>query len=143
VSISLTLTLSSHAFASLGLRATCVRQPFGLRVCIIAQILIIHSLNKDNTPVCSYDGIAVMTSVLRAAFYVVTTPITPANTPNIAFDTIRVNRNSMYNSTTKQISSVSESGIYWLQMASAVPANSTTNMSLNGLTYPAVVYHEQ
>jgi hypothetical protein len=96
--------------------------------------------NKDNTPACSYDSMSVMISVLSAAFYVVTTPIIPANTLNIAFDTIRINRNSMYNSTTKQISSVSESGIYWLQMASAVPANSTTNMSLNGLTYPAVVY---
>ena len=46
---------------------------------------------------------------------------------------------SPYNVTSKTVTSVPDSGVYWFQLAAGVPANTQTNTRLNGLAYPVAV----
>jgi hypothetical protein len=63
-----------------------------------------------------------------------------ANTANIVFDApVITTVSSPYNITSKTVTSVPDSGVYWFQLAAGVPANTQTNTRLNGLQYPVAV----
>jgi hypothetical protein len=66
--------------------------------------------------------------------------IIAANTANIVFDApVTTTVYSPYNVTSKYMTSVPDSGVYWFQLAAGVPANTQTNTRLNGLQYPVAV----
>lgn len=48
--------------------------------------------------------------------------------------------NSPYNATTAQLSTVPMSGIYWFQLSAGIPANTATNLRLNGLPYSLTIF---
>jgi hypothetical protein len=63
-----------------------------------------------------------------------------ANTANIVFDApVITTVYSPYNITSKTVTSVPGSGVYWFQLAAGVPANTTTNTRINGLPYPVAI----
>jgi hypothetical protein len=77
----------------------------------------------------------------KVAFYIGTSHNTlPPNSLNIAFNKLLTNVNSPLDLTTGMLSSLSQPGIYWFQLSAGVPANTGTKVTLNGLTYPVVIY---
>jgi hypothetical protein len=77
----------------------------------------------------------------KVAFYIGTSHNTlPPNSLNNAFNRLLINVNSPLDFTTGMLSSLSQPGIYWFQLAAGVPANSGTKVTLNGLTRPVVIY---
>jgi hypothetical protein len=46
---------------------------------------------------------------------------------------------SPYNVNSKTVTSVPDSGVYWFQLAAGVPANTQTNIRIEGLLYPVAM----
>jgi hypothetical protein len=101
-----------------------------------------HWLNatKRSTPILMISETAAVNSN-KVAFYIGTSHNTfPPNSLNNAFNKLLTNVNSPLDLTTGTLSSLSQPGIYWFQLAAGVPANTGTKVTLNGLTSPVVIY---
>lgn len=83
----------------------------------------------------------VCSSVMNTSvFYIGTSAaLLPAST-NLILDQPYINFYGPYDETNDILTSVSQKGVYWLQLAVGVPANSTTDTRLQGLPNPVVVY---
>lgn len=61
------------------------------------------------------------------------------NPDNILFDTAYVNVNGPYNATSRTLTSLPFTGVYWFQLGAGATANNKVTATLNGLQYPVVV----
>lgn len=75
-----------------------------------------------------------------SVFYIGTSATLLPPSTNLVLDQPYINVYGPYDATNDILTSVSQKGVYWLQLSVGVPVNSTTDTRLEGLPNPVVVY---